>query len=104
MHVTTESLKTQGGGSRDVVRDGDPVGGGWVCNAQGRHRGEGRVEGGSKTELVQISSSVNEAEARDAEIVLRRFLSRLMVRKKSSFRKRGGVVGEDRLHGEESPD
>jgi len=104
MHVTTESLKTQGGGSRDVVRDGDPVGGGWVRNAQGRHRGGGRVEGGSKTELMQISSSVNEAEARDAEIVLRRFLSKLMVRKKSSFRKCGGVVGEDRLRGEESPD
>jgi len=71
---------------------------------KGATEGGGRVEGGSKTELVQISSSVNEAEARDAEIVLRRFLSRLMVRKKSSFRKRGGVVGEDRLRGEESPD
>jgi len=46
-------------------------------------------------ELMQISSSGNEAGARDAEIVLRRFLSRLVVREKSSFPKRGGVVGEN---------
>ena len=104
MHVTTKSFKAQGGGSRDVVRDGNQVGDGWVRNAQGRHKGGGGVLGGSKTELVQIGSSVNEAEARGAEIVLRRFLSKLMVRKKSSFRKCGGVVGEDRLRGEESPD
>jgi len=45
----------------------------------------GRVEGGSKTELVQISSSANEAEAGDAEIVLRGILSKLMVGERSSF-------------------
>jgi len=57
----------------------------------------GRVEGESKTELVQITSSANEAEAGDAEIVLRGILSKLMVRERSSFRKRWGVVGENTL-------
>jgi len=71
---------------------------------KGATEGGGRVMGGSKTELVQIGSSVNEAEARGAEIVLRRFLSRLIVGEKSSFRKYGGVAEENILRGEESPD
>ena len=54
---------------------------------------EGRVEGGSKTELEQINSLANEAVGRDAEIVLRRFLARSMVGGDSSLRKMWGDEG-----------
>jgi len=45
-------FSTEGGGSSDIVRDCDRVGGGWVRNAQYRHGG---VEGGSKQERKDLA-------------------------------------------------
>jgi hypothetical protein len=61
------------------------------------------VERGLKTELVQISPSVNEAEGRDVEIVLRRFGRDRWWWTEVLSEKVGGVVGDDRLRGEVSP-
>ena len=98
-----KAFNTQGGGSREISGDGDQVV--IVGHAKTRDR-RGRVEegGGRKTELERIGFPANETVGRDAGNVLRRFVSRSMAGEKSSVRKRGGVVGDERLRGEESPD
>ena len=61
-------------------------------------------EEGRKTELVQIGPSVNEAEGRGAEVGLRRFGRDRWWWKGVLWENVGGVVGDNRLRGEESPD
>jgi len=85
-------FSTEGGESRDIVRDCDRVGGGWVRNAQYRRGG---VEGGSKQERKRSGLSANGAGGRFSGIVLGLFWVQSMVGAESSFRKRGGVVREN---------
>jgi hypothetical protein len=87
-------LITQKGGSREVWVRVEMV----ARYATPRITTAG-VERGLKTELVQIGPSVNEAEGRDAEIVLRRFGRDRWWWTEVLSENVGGVVGEDRLRG-----
>ena len=76
----------------------------WWLGTQAQWHHRGGVDGGSETKLEIIGFQANEAVGQFSGIVLRLFSVRSMVGEESSFRKCGGVVEENRLRGEESPD